>query len=746
MPHNLDRRWIISRSLKGLSPYGPIRVSCFCTEAYDGLDFAGYPLRKGWRQTSSGPLELRGRSLASQAAFFQTWLFFGVLKEVLGHSFAEQDFVRDGYVATAKLPIYTRDWYNRWQTLSDVDRKSAYLTVQRCLVEAKSNCVLLLGDKTSDCSLPREVDVSIRILGESLSHAFYHICESLSIERFTRQRDIRGKWGHSELLVVEMLGRNWCPSDVAFLQHYPPASSNSGMYYANYLERSSSENHERCSRNACTLRQFDSRSYVQKHCTALPIGCNGHCKSISPPQDIVCSILDRGGIPLLKACISDSSTDGHEISLDVVEHEEGMKYTAISHVWCDGYGNPESNAILSCQAKFLYRSLPGVRYHGPQPGTSIYEALFWIDTLLVPTGHGKSKSKNFALERMYDAYRNASNVLVVEASLYNKQPSEGLEAAIELLCSKWMRRLWTLQEGVLGAERLYVLFRNGPWHLWKGLLQFHEEQYSNPWLINPVYQFAARLGLFNLVQAKGDRKMSWFYRDMAWRSTSQPSDEGLVFAALSGLSPSALLQVPPVERMKTAVSMPNGWPSRVIFAPGPRFVEEGYRWALRSFLSPSNFTLTGAIVRPNFSSKSGPLGIPVKYSGYLIEKRTVDFDLNEFLLFDPEANKWLRARKPREPLYSHTAEDFGPSEHLISSGRPIALLLHEPPWLSRHAFGALLSLDHTNLQDYPHGTLSGTHEGVFDVFVLDVDSSEKFKLNNAFQEGNMVNEQLWVVR
>jgi len=108
---------------KGAEPY--ITVPYRCTEHYDDGDFLTYPERKGWtREHLLGKENFGGRSSAEVEAFFQTWLYFGCLLEILkvaGVQTKAQDFIDDGdelpVVTTKKLPHMLRKWKRRWPKL-----------------------------------------------------------------------------------------------------------------------------------------------------------------------------------------------------------------------------------------------------------------------------------------------------------------------------------------------------------------------------------------------------------------------------------------------------------------------------------------------------------------------------------------------------------------------------------------------------------------------------------------------------
>lgn len=61
---------------------------------------------------------------------------------------------------------------------------------------------------------------------------------------------------------------------------------------------------------------------------------------------------------------------------------------------------------------------------------------------------------------MKETYEKAHKVLVLDAELEAVPLGDTVEMMLRVCLSGWMRRLWTLQEGVLAAH-LYVKFQDG---------------------------------------------------------------------------------------------------------------------------------------------------------------------------------------------------------------------------------------------------------------------------------------------
>ncbi|PMD35091.1 hypothetical protein L207DRAFT_131709 [Hyaloscypha variabilis F] len=92
------------------------------------------------------------------------------------------------------------------------------------------------------------------------------------------------------------------------------------------------------------------------------------------------------------------------------------------------------------------------------------ESLFWIDTLCIPVGseslHKKLRSR--AINTMAQIYVNAGSIVVLDHELQQLQFTQlGTPAILGyLLCSAWMSRCWTFQEGAM-AEDWLVQFDDG---------------------------------------------------------------------------------------------------------------------------------------------------------------------------------------------------------------------------------------------------------------------------------------------
>ena len=191
-------------------------------------------------------------------------------------------------------------------------------------------------------------------------------------------------------------------------------------------------------------------------------------------------ILEAGQIPIVGL-----EPDGNDIRLIVKAADPQTSYTAISHVWSDGYANAQVNGLLSCQLQRLYHRVLYIELKYPENlffwglsgrgftslstlmnRSSKKQIFIWMDALSVPVLDKNNTARSVALKQraitlMTPTYAGASSVLVLHRELEQirrEQKPRVLNCAevmsYRLRYSTWMTRCWTLQEGAL-ARRLF---------------------------------------------------------------------------------------------------------------------------------------------------------------------------------------------------------------------------------------------------------------------------------------------------
>lgn len=313
---NMDHLPPVSR------PYNPVQVP-YLGGRYDGEDFEGYPMRQHLDLQRLQKGDPQGRSNAEVARFIQTWLYFGMLHGVLGVDASTQDFVRvevsdQHYVTTQKL----KEYLQRWRSLMDQERgdssnDSLIPRNQQALQCLKYSHAFWFGlDETQRNELVgAEIGLSIHILASTLEHALtsiYDIPVSSVPWRLTR----------NDFLAQRMQNYGWCPvvvDQIGVRQHL------AFQYYASLLKAPSNPNeHAQCrvGDSGCKAKNILNDVYTTRH---VEIGCT--CEDVAIEISTLRDLVQEGNVPLVSL-----EYEGPKPVLKLVGFEQGMQYTALSHV------------------------------------------------------------------------------------------------------------------------------------------------------------------------------------------------------------------------------------------------------------------------------------------------------------------------------------------------------------------------------------------------------------------------------
>jgi hypothetical protein len=313
-----------------LNPHRPIQVPYLGGGDYDGQPFAGYPTRRGWNIELLLQGDLQERTRAEAAQFIQTWLYFGMMYELLvlddGHQIRVEKFIRVDeltrrrLVMTRKLPELLRAWKARLSQQADLN---AYVRRMGDCMELAWSVWRQFVEKTAEVSsvLEPEVAVSIQTFASTLEVA---VSEIGGFDIFAI-----GRWRGAprmDFLVDRMTEDGWCPSVVE--QLIKPCQT--FLYYASLLgPPKGTGNHRNCSRHSkdCLAKVVNEREYTTRH---VSDGCK--CDHISvdvSDTSVMARVIDGGDIPIVRLTVQ-----GANISVAVVPHStlNSLPYTAISHV------------------------------------------------------------------------------------------------------------------------------------------------------------------------------------------------------------------------------------------------------------------------------------------------------------------------------------------------------------------------------------------------------------------------------
>lgn len=261
-------------------------------------------------------------------------------------------------------------------------------------------------------------------------------------------------------------------------------------------------------------------------------------------------------------------------------------------------GNPRVNALPSCQLVELARLLAALPPYdaddkaptssfqawldhvslqcpaAPNPERSHHPQYFWMDTLCVPVS--PSNIRKQAIISMRSIYSNASRVLILDAELRSSTSAASPEEKLSrIACSAWVRRLWTLQEGVL-APKLYFQFAEAPFLFdVYAYPDFEEKLYDNP-----VSQMAQESDLTRTAWAVPSllRAVRTF-QALKSRATSREGDQPICIATLLDVDLAELLSAPETDRVRKLWSLFRQVPAATLFLPGQKLDDPVYGWA-----------------------------------------------------------------------------------------------------------------------------------------------------------------------
>ena len=91
--------------------------------------------------------------------------------------------------------------------------------------------------------------------------------------------------------------------------------------------------------------------------------------------------------------------------------------------------------------------------------TMIAKQSFWFDTLCIPVKEEHADLKNRSIDTMNSIYAGAKRVLILDAELMATESINTEQSLARVICSIWMCRSWTLQEGIL-ANKCVFQFAN----------------------------------------------------------------------------------------------------------------------------------------------------------------------------------------------------------------------------------------------------------------------------------------------
>jgi len=670
------------------------RTPYVCRERYDGGPWKSYPLRKGRPELELidgvkfdqskiiRSLEVNPIPLAEQETFLQTWLYFGLIAEFLGANSEDLEDVSLGVEGKAETlgfiydTILVQEYESTYivlnqdslQTLLDrtmsripqevEPQKARYLSLGRCLMHTGA----ILNTLPKD--FRHTIRFSIAAIGEMFTYIVVSGLHRLKLplnDAISAPRFWSSDYFNNNMKGC-MIENGWCPSDITRCE--VNFRSLQSLSIVQTMDRSlPARDHTNCTFASCNAHQIDLGKYTASHREE-----NCQCgEELSVHCDAITKILSRGDqIPLLRI-----AGGLQNMTVELVDSTPNSKYTAISHVWADGLGNPHANALHRCRLLHLRGLVTNLAKEADplQDTVNASAPLIWLDTLCVPAKDGEGKRKG--LEKIYAVYQRAEHVLVLDSTLmsYDVEPQDISEKAIRIFTSPWFRRLWTLQEGAL-AKSLYFQFADRAislhelYNKFPGAMSISLQYHSL--FLDIALEFRNLRAFFSADSRIGIKSRDLLHLDRAlkFRGVSVPTDEPICIGALMSLDLGKIAHVEPEDRMQMVwtllASSLNGLPAGIIFLEEQKIDASGWRWApcsllqVKRILQPTNRASSLADLQRGTPTA---WGFRVKYPGYRITQGHNDSKpRNPWLGFSGSADVNMKFRHVETGQWYHIVD------------------------------------------------------------------------------------------
>ena len=301
---------------------------------FDGGAFLTYPTRQQmWTPPTVIPQDITGLinyehfnniSTMDLEIFCQTWLFFGLLQEILGEVQGYSKFVRENSIDTTSLVATIDIWIQSTKAirLGDARYENSYNHKAICLqqVNVMLSFIRWRDDKTKEPSFSKPLRRLIASIGEILSLAINY---AFDIGKDSGQNQCHWSWKHyfyDAEVRLQMLHEGWCLSDISHNEHAFEMLAT--HYFISKMRRPDAAGlHTKCSIQTCEALQTRDDQYIVRHRTHL---CD--CGMISIDGREVQRILNSGSYPVVNI----GQLNGN-VTLQVAS-AANEQYVAISHV------------------------------------------------------------------------------------------------------------------------------------------------------------------------------------------------------------------------------------------------------------------------------------------------------------------------------------------------------------------------------------------------------------------------------
>ena len=723
-------------------------------------DFVELPKRLGWKLSEDGTKEIEGGRWNFESVA-QRWLYFEILAQVFGHlpnykagHFISGDKSGQLYIDTKQLPDYVERWLDSEKKSPATERNRRliriYQVLDRARVYVSQYCTVQKLESNARWEISELLALNLLVLGETLTRAHSRIQKKVGsrIHGCCSQDLHNHGWGYSKLILQKLKDDGWCAKAIHMLQALLRGNT-IGLIYLYTLRTASSKgvHHDMCTPTECKYneirrqRNYSIEPVPYHHCSA-PIKDFCHQEDneyLGPgqiPKSPICAtaetftgyingrelatIIDQGFIPLFRF-------DRHQQSLKLVKMSQSFdkSYAIFSHIWTDGFGSLDGrNGMNLCVLNMFSKILKKITTQRTGAGSAA-EELFWIDTLAIPVEPAFKAQRSKAINQMHNIYTHARHTIVLDLSLMEVTMGAGYSnPAMKITMSKWMTRLWTLQEAVL-SKNLFFYFRDCIYSLTNLEDMFAQEDSS----LHSCVPSIARIYFDGILGEMRPRVHEEFWKDEGWkprsdflaavwkaaqwRSTAHAHHETLSLATILNVDIESFARPPDCsdegseayrqecdDRMKELLSLsgalsPCPIPSGMIFLPGPRLSAKGYSWAPRTWLSSREIDSPDPLSLPDTgNTRLNPSeGLEVQFPGFMLHnlgdgRSTLKDRVNFYFSANATLLEWYRVELADDTVH------FPEPERL--SGRDLAVIVPRLPVLDLREIALFVAVKKTH--------------------------------------------------
>lgn len=588
---------------------GSLDISFLCDEQYDGGPFLTYPERTGWNVTEyewPDSLTHEGKEISDEGeilSFLQRWLYLGLLREVTGKAIDATVFRAPGRTRGAYRfsSEHLEDIVGKWSleavaTSYDEDPIllgrlgedaeflgdpfNTWLSSRQDIIDAAEDSWQRIVETYKDSSSARFnlVCLSIAALGDYLSQALADIARERGVDDDARS----AIWLLPESVCQPVLRHmtNWCPNRLHGFLNTQGCTVGVLWYIANLKPPKVHDGHHTCTPERCNSLHVDLHDYTVKH-----VSRRCHCALAGPSMEEMVGIVRRGSIALLNVQHAEE-----QAKVAIQDESKVGQYVAISHVWADGHGNLEANALPTCVLEKLQKNVDALGISSPGSHTPI-----WMDTICLP--RYPLDLRREAVLRLSDVFSKACGVLVLDSYLQAVDCSDmpPVELLARISISGWTSRLWAFSEGYL-AKRIWFQFRDKAIDLHGLMSRWHDELTpripANP-LTGVSYEMTTLYSATGLLGRRQDEEQRLELGEIKTalnsRQTSWSSDEALCLGAILELDLSPIVYADGNKKMAAFWRQIESVPIDILFFKClPRLEDPGSRWAPATMLGGAN--------------------------------------------------------------------------------------------------------------------------------------------------------------